>query len=192
MSSNRSAAGLIVNAGLITRPQMIEVIEAPFFQFELKCFDADGRLKWSEVFRNAVTRVGAGDLLDKYLAGSTYTAAWYLGLISSTSYTTGPATTDTAASHGGWTECAAYSAGTRPQITFGASSTGSNNVTKAASSAVSFAINGTDTVKGCFVISNNTKSGTTGILYSAGTFTDRAVVSGDTLNVTPTLQITCS
>jgi hypothetical protein len=48
-------------------------------------------------------------------------------------------------------------------------------------------MNGTVTIAGAFLISNSTKSGTTGILFSASTFQSpgaRAVVSGDTLNVT--------
>ncbi len=50
-----------------------------------------------------------------------------------------------------------------------------------------FSINGTVTIAGAFLTSNNTKGGTTGILFSASDFQspgDRAVVSGDTLNVT--------
>ena len=49
-------------------------------------------------------------------------------------------------------------------------------------------INATDTIKGCFLISVSTKSGTTGVLYSAGLFTggDQPVVSGNTLTVSYT------
>jgi len=49
-----------------------------------------------------------------------------------------------------------------------------------------FTINGTTTVGGAFLTSNNTKGGTTGTLFSASDFTapgDRSVVNGDTLNV---------
>jgi hypothetical protein len=59
-------------------------------------------------------------------------------------------------------------------------------ISNSASVAV-FSINGTVTVAGAFLTSNNTKGGTTGILFSASDFQspgDRAVVSGDTLNVT--------
>jgi hypothetical protein len=42
------------------------------------------------------------------------------------------------------------------------------------------------------LISNNTKSGTTGVLFSASDFTspgDRVVASGDVLNVTYTFSL---
>lgn len=187
---SQSSAGVLLSAGIVARSSAIELIQAPHFEFHVECLDENGDLKWEVRIRNLVTRVGAADMLDKYFAGSAYTAAWYLGLIGATSYTSGPAKTDTSASHGGWTESTAYSQGARPTLAFNAAGTGSDNVDKAASSASTFSINGSDTIKGCFVITNSTKGGSTGTLYSAGTFTDRIVVNGDTLNVTPTLRIT--
>jgi hypothetical protein len=50
-----------------------------------------------------------------------------------------------------------------------------------------FSINGTTVVGGAFLTSSNTKSGTTGTLFSAADFQapgDRSVVAGDVLNVT--------
>jgi hypothetical protein len=90
---------------------------------------------------------------------------------------------DTSASHAGWTESTAYSNGTRPAPSWGAAAAGSK-----ASTATAYNINGTDTIKGAFLITNSTKGGSTGVLYSAGLFSggDRAVVNGDTLNVTYT------
>lgn len=150
--------------------------------YTFRCVGADGRVKWTDSLANLVTTVGKNDLLDKYLAGSAYTAAWFLGLIDLTSYTA-VAAGDTAASHGGWAESVAYSNATRPAPSWGAASAGSK-----ASTATAFTINASATIKGAFLISNNTKSGTTGVLYSAGLFTggDKAVSSGDTLNVTYT------
>lgn len=150
--------------------------------YRVECRGADGQVKWVDYIDNLVTTVGKNDLLDKYLAGSAYTAAWFLGLIGSTGYSA-VAAGDTAASHAGWTESVAYSNATRPAPSWGSASAGSK-----ASTATAFNINATDTIKGAFLISNSTKSGTTGILYSAGLFSggDRAVANGDTLNVTYT------
>ncbi len=145
------------------------------------CYDADGNVKWVDTFDNLVTTAGKNDALDKYLSGSSYTAAWYIGLISSTSYGAGPAVGDTSASHAGWTEDVAYSQSTRPAAAFSSASAGS----KALSSSLTFSMNGTTTIKGSFLISNSAKSGATGILYSAGLFVggDKIVASGDTINV---------
>jgi len=140
--------------------------------------------KWNDTwFPNLVTTAGKNDLLDKYFAGSAYTAAWYLGLVdggSAPTYAAG----DTASSHAGWTEFVNYAAATRPAPTFNAAASSSK-----ATTATAFAINGAGgVVAGCFMITNSTKSGTTGILYSCGSFTggNKTVANGDTLNVTYT------
>ena len=93
---------------------------------------------------------------------------------------------DTSASHGGWTEDQSYSQGTRPAPSFAAASGGS----KSTSVAVAFSINAGVTIKGCFLISNSTKGGTTGVLFSAGLFSggDKILGNGDTLNVSYTAQ----
>lgn len=154
-----------------------EMLKAPAFRYRVECVGADGRVKWVEEFANLVTTAGKNDLMTKYFKGSAYTAAWYLGLKGAGSAAVG----DTLASHAGWSEVNPYS-GNRPAITFGTASGGS----LAASSAVSYAITGSATVAGAFIASANT--GTAGTLYSVGDFAvARSVVSGDTLNVTPTV-----
>jgi hypothetical protein len=157
-------------------------------KFSTVCYDKDGNKKWEDYFPNTVTTVGKNDLLDKYLAGSAYTGTWYMGLISSTSYSA-IAAGDSMSSHAGWKEAGPsyapnYNQSTRGQITFAAASSGS----KATSNAVVFSITSSGTIKGAFVSSGSAKDGTTGILYSAGLFTvgDKTVTSGDTLNVTYT------
>jgi hypothetical protein len=153
-----------------------------------ECHDANGNLKWRDTIENLITDVGANDMLDKHLAGSTYTAAWYMGLIGSASYTSGPAAGDTMASHGGWVEAQNYSQASRPTCAFASASARS----KALSSALQFSINASITAKGAFVASNATKGGTTGILFSAGTFSggDKALSNGDTLSISYSCGLT--
>ena len=159
--------------------------------FTVQCHDSEGNLKWSAEKHNLVVNVGLKDMNDKYFTGSAYTAAWYIGLYGSGS-TNNPAASDTMSSHAGWTEVTAYSQATRPAATFAAASTADPSVITNSASPATFSMNGTTTVGGAFLISNNTKGGTTGILYSAADFQspgDRAVVSGDTLNVTYTFSL---
>jgi hypothetical protein len=127
----------------------------------------------------------------QYFKGSAYTAAWYIGLYGAAA-SNDPAAGDTAASHAGWTEIVPYSNATRPAATFGTATTANPSVQTNSASPASFTINATATVGGAFLISNSTKSGTTGILFSASDFTapgDRSVASGDTLNVTYTFSL---
>lgn len=159
--------------------------------FIARCIAADGTVRWEAESPNLVVNVGLKDMNDKYFTGSTYTAAWYIGLYGAGASNT-PAAGDTAASHAGWTEVVPYSNATRPQATFAAATTADPSVITNSASPASFSINATATVGGAFLISNNTKSGTTGVLFSASDFGspgDRAVVSGDTLLVTYTFSL---
>lgn len=155
--------------------------------FSFKCYDKDGNLKWEESTHNLVVNTGLKDMNDKYFSGVTYSATWYLGLITGPAASTTFIAGDTAATHTGWTESTAYSQATRPQVTFGAATTADPSVISNSASPSTFSINGTATIAGAFLISNNTKGGTTGILFSEADFQspgDRSVVNGDTLTVT--------
>ena len=159
--------------------------------YKIQCHDAQGNLKWEDEAPNLVVNVGLQDMNAKYFTGSSYTAAWYIGLYGAGASNT-PAAGDTMSSHAGWTEVTAYSQATRPACTFGTPTTANPSVATNSASPATFSINGTTTVGGAFLTSNNTKSGTTGTLYSAADFSapgDRAVVSGDTLSVTYTLSL---
>lgn len=154
--------------------------------FTVECRDKDGNLKWTAQSPNLVVNVGLQDMNTKYFSGSAYTAAWYIGLYGAAA-SNNPAAGDTAASHAGWTEVTAYSQATRPAATFGTATTADPSVISNSASPATFSINATTTVGGAFLISNNTKGGTTGTLFSAADFQspgDRSVVSGDTLSVT--------
>ena len=155
--------------------------------FTVECYDAAGQLKWKDEFHNLVVKEGLKDMNDKYFTGSGYTAAWYIGLIDN-SPTPSLSANDTSSSHAGWTEFTGYSQANRPTLSFSASTTADPSVISTASAAA-FSITSTATIYGAFVISNNTKSGTSGVLFSEGAFSaTRSVVNGDTLNVSYSLS----
>jgi len=159
--------------------------------YRIECRDKDGNLKWTAESHNLVVNVGLQDMNDKYFSGSSYTATWYIGLYGAAATNT-PSASDTAASHGGWTEIVPYSNATRPACSFGSATNADPSVISNSASPAQFNINATATVGGAFLISDNTKSGTTGILFSASDFQapgDRAVTSGDILNVTYTFNL---
>lgn len=161
-------------------------------QYTVTCVGADGQVKWVEHIENVVVTVGKNDLLDKYFTGSAYTATWYMGLVDATSFSV-VAPADTLASHAGWLEFLNYtiSGVNRSTPTWTAASAGAK-----ATVATAFPITGAGgSVYGalmCTTLARNTASnGGVGILYSAGQFTGgtRAVISGDTLNVTYTASV---
>jgi len=159
--------------------------------FKVECRDKDGNLKWSAESHNLVVDVGLQDMNTQYFKGVSYTAAWYIGLYGAGASNT-PAGSDTMALHPGWTEITPYSNATRPAAVFGTASTADPSVITNSASPAQFNINASATVGGAFLVSNNTKGGSTGILFSASDFQapgDRTVASGDTLNVTYTFSL---
>ena len=149
--------------------------------FKVICRAADGSVRWEDDLSNLVVTVGKNDLFDKYFLGSSYNAAFFVGL-----KTAGSISAANTMSSKSWTEITVYSNATRPAYTAGTAVAGSTDNT--ASPAV-FNINGTATVGGCFITTNNTKGGTTGILFSATDFAvARSVLAGDTLTVTYTIS----
>lgn len=155
----------------------------------------DGEVIWRDEFPNTVVTVGKNQMLDSALAGSSYTVTGpFIGLISSTSFSTISAA-DTMSSHAGWLEAGNANAPTytspRKTASWSAAAAGS----KALSSAASFGITSTGTVKGAFMVYGSgavsTIDSTAGVLFSAGLFTggDRAVINGDTLNVSYSVSL---
>lgn len=157
--------------------------------FMVECRDADGNLKWGEEFPNLVVNTGLQNINTQFFKGVTYTATWYLGLVTGPGASNTYLAANTMASHAGWAENVSYTQSARPTIVFGTATTADPSVI-ATSTPVVFTINATTTIAGAFVTTDNTKSGTTGTLFSVGNFTvgDRSVLSGDTLNVTYTFS----
>jgi hypothetical protein len=178
-----------VTDATVSRPAGVVEEARATGRFEAVCFGPDGVEKWRDIFENVVTTVGKNLALDTYLAGAAYTVTGpFMGLISSVSFTA-VAATDTMASHAGWLEAGGANAPTytapRKTCAWSAAAAGA----KALSAALTFAITGTGTIKGAFIVYGSgavsTIDNTAGTLYSAGLFSggDKVVSNGDTINV---------
>lgn len=114
---------------------------------------------------NGITDEGIHYNLDTaFTNNDTAETSWYAGLIDNAGFT-GVDPSDTMASHTGWSESTAYSEGVRQTLSFAAAS--SRSIT----AEVSFTMNATVTIDGLFVVTNSTKGGTTGVLWSTALYT---------------------
>jgi hypothetical protein len=151
---------------------------------KVQVFDKHGNLKFEEELHNGIVDEGIEYLLDAGFNGGTQDTTHYIGLVDNSGFSAF-ADADTMASHAGWSESTAYSEATRPA--WNPDAAASRAVTN--STTVDFTMNATATIKGIFVTSNNTKSGTTGTLWSTAAFASNAsVVSSDVLKVTYTVS----
>ena len=158
------------------------------FIFEAR--DKDGNLKWRDEAKKLTTNQGRQDMNAKYFLGSSYTAAWFIGLVNNTP-TPSYAVADTMASHAGWVETTDYSGTDRATATFGTATTADpsviSNSVASGGTVATFGITGTVTIDGAFLTATQDNSTNTGVLFSVAAFEspgDRSVVNGDTLNVT--------
>jgi hypothetical protein len=183
----------VTDATVTRRGNMHEEMEIKG-KYVAECRGPDGELKWHDVIENVVCTDGKDLALDTIFEGSSYTVVGpFMGLISSVNYGAGPVAGDTMASHAGWTEAGGVNAPTytAPRLTcvWAAASGGS----KALSAALTFAITGTGTVKGSFIVTGtgavSTIDDTNGTLWSAGLFSagDKVVGNGDTVNISYSL-----
>lgn len=144
----------------------------------------DGKIidEWED--HNIVVNEGLNSLLGVYFNAATQITQWYCGVFEA-NYT--PVATVTAATiASASTECTAYDETTRPA--YNEAAPASQSITNSASKAT-FTFNATKTIYGAFLISNNTKSGTTGTLFSAAKFgTSKNVVAADQLLLTYTFN----
>lgn len=131
---------------------------------------------------NLVVNEGLNHILNTQFNGGTQVTTWYLGIFEG-NYT--PVATVTAATiASASTETTAYVSATRPEYVEASAS--SQSITNSANRA-SFVFNASKTIYGAFLVSTNTKSGTTGTLFSAARFsTSKAVATDDELLLTYT------
>lgn len=148
------------------------------FRFVIK--RKDGTVETTPWQNNMMTDEGRNYLLGTGFHGDTQTSAWYIGLISNSGFSA-LAAGDVMSSHAGWAESTAYSQSTRPQWT--CTSPAAHSITNP--TVVTFNITVDSTVLvGIFIVGNNTKSGTTGVLWSTGSFTAlQTLNNGDVLQI---------
>jgi hypothetical protein len=163
-------------------------------RWHIECLDADGSLIWEEDIDNVVCTVGKNVALDAFLAGAAYTVVGpFMGLISSTSFTA-VNVADTMTSHAGWLEAGnantpSYTA-PRKTCAWAAATAGG----KSLSAALSFAMTGTGTIQGIFLVYGtgalSTIDNTAGTLLSAGTLgAAQPVINGNTVNASYTMTL---
>lgn len=125
--------------------------------------------------------------LEALLRDGTQYYPMYLGLIDADGFVR-ISSLDTASSHAGWTECQNYSASTRPAWNVSAATDGLMPVL-----GTTFTFSALKTVTGMFIITNNTKGGTSGLLVQACQFTVPIVRQpGQTLTIAPTYSLDVS
>jgi len=161
--------------------------------YKIEARNAQGQHLWTEEFDNIVVTAGLNDALDKHFKASSYTSAWYVGLLSGTPTVDAG---DTMGTHAGWTEIVAYDELVRQTLTLGSISGGS--VSNTAAPAV-FTISTNSTTVGGAFLSNGSAKATdsgynTGVLYGAGAFTggNKTLSDGDSLSITVTLTATAA
>ncbi len=150
--------------------------------FYVECIGPDGSLRWADWAKNGVSNAGLDSMNNIYFRGVTQISTWYLGLVDNSGFSTF-APTDTMGSHPGWAEGTYISNANRPAWAPGASS----GQTVVNASPIAFNINANGkTVKGLFLVSDNTISGTAGLLWATAAFSGgtQSCNSGDTLQAT--------
>jgi hypothetical protein len=170
---------------LLALPQAARAAVRAVGRYRVRAFawdpetDAVGDPLWEDIALapNLVLEPARNDMLDKYFEGSGYTAAWYCGLVNASGYSA-ISVDDTPAAHAGWSEYTGYTQANRPSVAWAAAANGA----KAFASEVSFTIPSSVTLKGPALFNSATKGGTTGIMYSAGLFTEGdRVITGSAL-----------
>jgi len=147
----------------------------------------NGEIIDEEEVSNIIVNQGLDHILGVEFTGVTQITQWYLAPFAN-NYT--PVASDTAAtivSNSG--ESTAYSASTRVAFTPVEASQQATN----SASVAAFSFTASATIYGAFLISSSSKSSTSGVLFSATPFsTSKSVSSGDSLNLTYTVQAASS
>lgn len=154
--------------------------------YTFQCWEK-GKLLWEQSVENLVTTEGLNDILTQYLKGSSYTAAFFVGLIDNAGFSVLAATDIAAQINGtnGWKESSAYSESTRRTLTLG---TASGGIIDNTASLASFTMNANVTIIGAFLATNSGKASTSGKLFGEATIAPAVLSSGQVLKITVSIQ----
>lgn len=143
-----------------------------------------GKLLRTTVHRNAVTDEGLTYILDVACLAGGQTASWYIGLINYNSGLYALLDNDTMDNHIFWTELTTYDEATRPAWTPVVIGT----ATILNSSPAEFTINAPLTLGGIFLVSDDVKGGTAGVLLSTASINGLSYAAADVIKVQYQLQ----
>lgn len=167
----------------IERPRKVEDEFKPHGFFTIEVL-RKGKVVHTEIVPNGVVNEGKDEILDSFFRNQAPPTSFYIGFIDNASYTA-LADADTMSSHAGWIEATGYSEGTRPAwVTTAAASQSITNPTPA-----TFNITATITLKGIFICTDATKSGSGGVLWATALFAgDIPVANADILKISYTVN----
>ncbi len=131
-------------------------------------------------FPNGIVDEGLHDMLNRQFREGPASGPWSIGLIDNAGFTA-VAAGGPMRSHAGWAESTAYTEANR--LAWGPDAAATRSITNG--TALDFSINATATIYGLFATNDNTKGGTTGVLWATAAFPSPiSVTSGGTLRVT--------
>lgn len=140
----------------------------------------NGKIVGEYEMLNGIVDVGLHYVLDTSFRNTTQLTAWYIGLVDNSGFSAFAAA-DTMASHSGWSEFTTYTETVRG--TWGPPAAATR--TLANTTTVDYTMSGGGTLKGLFLTSDDTKSGTAGTLWATAAFaTTVAVLSSDIIRAT--------
>lgn len=155
--------------------------------FTIERLDVDGNVIERQEVCNAVTSAALNTFLNTFFGSDVKRTNWYIGLISGVGYT-GTSTSDTLASHAGWTEWTYVSESpVRREWVPTVSTAQSVTSTTVATFTITSQGNGLP-IQGVFV--TDVASGTSGLLWATGLFsTPSTVTTGQDFRVTYTVRV---
>lgn len=169
---------------VIRSPQNgLTIQERGVFTFEVR--NADGELTQTAVATNALTTVGANKILDNWRSTSAGSSSLFIGLINGATSPT-LATSDTMASHTGWTEATWTSSSSYARQAWNPGAASNGQMTASSGTFTLSNVSSNVVVAGAFLTDAASASGASDTLFATSQFTGNSTL---TLGVNDTLTI---